>query len=43
MEFVYYQQLMAGMREAIGQARFAAFGEETEERWQRGDVAKLDT
>ena len=36
----YYQQLMAGMREAIGQGRFAGFAEETEESWQRGDVAK---
>jgi queuine tRNA-ribosyltransferase len=37
----YYQQLMAGMREAIGQGRFAAFSEETEERWRRGDVEKV--
>jgi queuine tRNA-ribosyltransferase len=37
----YYQQLMAGMREAIGQGRFAAFVEETEQRWTRGDIAKL--
>jgi queuine tRNA-ribosyltransferase len=37
----YYQQLMAGMREAIGQGRFATFSEETEERWRRGDIEKL--
>lgn len=37
----YYQQLMAGMRETIGQGRFAAFAEETEQRWTRGDIAKL--
>jgi queuine tRNA-ribosyltransferase len=37
----YYQQLMAGMRGAIGQGRFAAFSEETEERWRQGDIAKL--
>ena len=37
----YYQQLMAGMREAIGQGRFAAFAEETEERWKNGDVEAI--
>jgi queuine tRNA-ribosyltransferase len=37
----YYQQLMAGMRGAIGQGLFAAFSEETEERWRQGDIAKL--
>ena len=37
----YYQQLMAGMREAIGHGRFSAFGEETEELWLQGDIAKL--
>jgi queuine tRNA-ribosyltransferase len=37
----YYQQLMAGMREAIGQGRFAAFAQETEQRWAEGDIAKL--
>ncbi len=36
----YYQQLMAGMREAIGQGRFAAFAQETEQRWAEGDIAK---
>ncbi len=37
----YYQQLMAGMRVAIGQGRFATFSEETEERWIKGDIARL--
>ena len=37
----YYQQLMAGMRHAIGEGRFAAFTEETEENWRRGDIEKL--
>lgn len=37
----YYQQLMAGMREAIGQGRFVAFSAETEENWRLGDIAKL--
>jgi queuine tRNA-ribosyltransferase len=37
----YYQQLMACMRQAIGQARFGAFSEETEERWRRGDLEKV--
>ncbi|MGL4406182.1 MAG: tRNA guanosine(34) transglycosylase Tgt [Notoacmeibacter sp.] len=37
----YYQQLMAGMRDAIGQGQFAGFSEATEERWRKGDIAKL--
>ncbi len=37
----YYQQLMAGMREAIGPGKFAAFIEETEERWRQGDIQAL--
>jgi queuine tRNA-ribosyltransferase len=37
----YYQQLMAHMREAIGQMRFDAFAEETEERWRLGDIEKV--
>jgi queuine tRNA-ribosyltransferase len=32
---------MAGMREAIGQGRFAAFCAETREGWDRGDIAPL--
>jgi queuine tRNA-ribosyltransferase len=37
----YYQQLMAGMRQAIGQGRFAAFMQDTEENWRQGDLAPL--
>lgn len=34
----YYQTLMAGMRSAIGNGRFGAFAEETEENWRIGDI-----
>jgi len=34
----YYQYLMAAMRTAIDEGRFAAFAEETEENWARGDI-----
>jgi queuine tRNA-ribosyltransferase len=37
----YYQWLMAGMREAIGQGCFSAFAEATEESWKRGDLPTL--
>ncbi len=35
----YYQDLMAGIRAAIGQGRFADFMAETTEQWARGDIA----
>jgi queuine tRNA-ribosyltransferase len=34
----YYQELMAGMRAAIGEGRFADFRDETKEGWARGDM-----
>ncbi|WP_426238385.1 tRNA guanosine(34) transglycosylase Tgt [Pararhizobium sp. DWP1-1-3] len=37
----YYQDLMAGIRTAIEQGRYAAFMEETQEEWARGDLAPL--
>ncbi len=35
----YYQDLMAGMRAAIGQGRFLDFSAETEALWATGDIA----
>jgi queuine tRNA-ribosyltransferase len=37
----YYQDLMAGIRKAIEEGRYAAFMEETQEEWARGDLAPL--
>jgi queuine tRNA-ribosyltransferase len=37
----YYQELMAGMRAAIGEERFADFRGATKEGWARGDIAAL--
>ena len=37
----YYQQLMQGMRDSIETGRFAAFADETEAAWQRGDIDPL--
>ncbi|MCU0830485.1 MAG: tRNA guanosine(34) transglycosylase Tgt [Rhizobiaceae bacterium] len=37
----YYQQLMAGMRAAIGEGRFAEHAAQTEEMWKRGDIAPV--
>jgi len=37
----YYLELMAGMRDAILQGRFAAFAAETREGWARGDIAPV--
>jgi queuine tRNA-ribosyltransferase len=36
INLAYYQELMAGIREAIATARFTRFVEETRERWARG-------
>jgi len=37
----YYQDLMAGIRKAIEEGRFADFMAETQEEWARGDLAPL--
>ncbi|WP_434051856.1 MAG: tRNA guanosine(34) transglycosylase Tgt [Roseibium sp.] len=37
----YYQNLMKGMRDAIGEGRFADFYEDTKENWARGDIAPV--
>jgi queuine tRNA-ribosyltransferase len=37
----YYQELMAGMRTAIEQGRFADFAAQTREDWARGDITAL--
>ncbi|AHK44385.1 MULTISPECIES: tRNA guanosine(34) transglycosylase Tgt [Ensifer] len=37
----YYQELMAGIRLAIEEGRFADFMAETQETWRRGDLAPL--
>ncbi|HEV7246884.1 MAG TPA: tRNA guanosine(34) transglycosylase Tgt [Shinella sp.] len=37
----YYQDLMAGIRKAIEEGRFADFMAETQEGWARGDIAAL--
>ncbi|KQV31230.1 queuine tRNA-ribosyltransferase [Rhizobium sp. Root73] len=37
----YYQELMAGIRTAIEEGRYAAFMEETQEEWRQGDLAPL--
>ncbi|MEQ9258704.1 MAG: tRNA guanosine(34) transglycosylase Tgt [Roseovarius sp.] len=34
----YYQELMAGMREAIAEGRFAGFAAETRAGWAEGDI-----
>ncbi len=38
INLAYYQELMAGMRAAIREGRFAAFCAETRENWERGDI-----
>jgi len=37
----YYQDLMAGIRKAIEEGRFADFMAETQEEWTKGDLAPL--
>jgi queuine tRNA-ribosyltransferase len=37
VNLAYYQNLMRGMREAIGAGRFGAFREKTREGWERGE------
>ena len=41
INLAYYQTLMAGMREAIAQRRFADFCAATRKDWERGDIAPL--
>ncbi|MEY9531965.1 tRNA guanosine(34) transglycosylase Tgt [Sinorhizobium fredii] len=37
----YYQELMAGIRKAIEEGRYADFMAETQEGWERGDLAPV--
>ena len=39
INLAYYQALMAGMREAIAEGRFADFQAATKAQWQQGDIA----
>jgi queuine tRNA-ribosyltransferase len=41
INLAYYQELMAGMRNAIEHGRFAEFRAQTREGWERGDVPPL--
>jgi queuine tRNA-ribosyltransferase len=41
VNLAYYQELMAGMRAAIEQGRFADFRAETMAGWERGDIPLL--
>ncbi len=41
INLAYYQTLMAGMREAIADRRFADFQTAIKEGWERGDIAAL--
>ena len=41
VNLAYYQELMAGMREAIAGRRFADFRDETMAGWERGDIPAL--
>jgi queuine tRNA-ribosyltransferase len=41
VNLAYYQELMAGMRAAIEQGRFAAFRAQTREGWAKGDLPPL--
>ena len=41
VNLAYYQELMAGMRAAIEQGRFAAFRAQTREGWAKGDLPAL--
>jgi queuine tRNA-ribosyltransferase len=38
VNLAYYQDLMAGMRAAIGEGRFEAFAASTKEGWERGEA-----
>ncbi|WP_448952375.1 tRNA guanosine(34) transglycosylase Tgt [Labrys neptuniae] len=41
INLAYYQELMAGIRSAIAEGRFADFKAVTQENWARGDIAKV--
>jgi len=41
INLAYYQELMAGMREAIAAGRFGDFRAETMAQWERGDLPPL--
>ena len=41
INLAYYQELMAGMRDAIAQGRFAEFRAQTREGWEQGDLPPL--
>jgi queuine tRNA-ribosyltransferase len=41
VNLAYYQELMAGMREAIAAGRFADFHAATLAQWQQGDIATM--
>src|SRR3954470_2996802 len=43
INLAYYQELMAGMRAAIGEGRFAAFRAQAREGWERGDIPPVET
>jgi queuine tRNA-ribosyltransferase len=38
INLAYYQELMAGARQAIGQGRYAAYCSEIEQGWSKGDL-----
>ena len=39
INIAYYQQLMGGIRAAIGNGRFEDFKNQTRADWARGDIA----
>jgi queuine tRNA-ribosyltransferase len=41
VNLAYYQQLMAGMRDAIAAHRFEDFGHDLRENWRQGDLPPL--
>ena len=41
INLAYYQELMAGMRAAIAESRFAAFRAATRAGWERGDITPV--
>jgi queuine tRNA-ribosyltransferase len=43
INIAYYQQLMAGIREAIAQGSFSNFRERIRAGWAKGDIAPRDT
>jgi queuine tRNA-ribosyltransferase len=41
INLAYYQELMAGMRDAIARGSFAEFRDQTREGWEQGDLSPL--